>query len=465
MVGATLAHYRVLELLGRGGMGEVYAAEDLKLKRRVALKVLPADVADNPERRRRFEREAQAVASLNHPGIVTIYSVEHADGRSFLSMELVEGRTLEQAVPVGGLPLAGFLTIAIQLADALNAAHERGILHRDLKPGNVMLTHGGRIKVLDFGLAKLATAAPARALEAYGPLTTSSGQIVGTLSYMAPEQAEGRTVDHRADIFGLGVLLYELLAGIRPFAGESNVALLTSLLRDTPRPITEVRRDVPEELAPIVQKCLEKDPTRRYQSAADLRVALETVQARTQPRLRRPLPRAVLGGAVATVLLLTGFVGWFGAGANDSADAPQADASVTALVLINGRSVAILDLTNRTGDPSLAVFGRMISESIATSLAAEGIPVVTATEASAADGLTIAGGYALDRGELRIDVQVLAASRGTAVRVLDTIRVPRSALEFGAETTRQRTVSAVQAVFASQPPTAAAGAAATAPTP
>jgi hypothetical protein len=434
-------------------MGEVYAAEDLRLRRRVALKVLPADVADNPERRRRFEREAQAVASLNHPGIVTIYAVEHEDGRSFLAMELVEGRTLEQAVPPGGLPLGDFLAIAIQLADALHAAHERGILHRDLKPGNVMLTHRGRIKVLDFGLAKLASAAPAAALEAHGPLTTSSGQIVGTLSYMAPEQAEGRKIDHRADIFGLGVLLYELLAGIRPFGGESNVALLTSLLRDTPRPITEVRRDVPPALAPIVQKCLEKDPANRYQSAADLRAALEAVQASVRPRLRRPLPRAALAATVAAVLLLTGFVAWYGVkDTSGSAATPATPQTAAAPVLITGRSVAMLDLVDRTGDASLAAFGRLVSESLATALAAEGIPVVTATEASAGDGLTIAGGYTVERGDLRVDIQLLAASRGTALRVLDPVRVPRSALEFGAETTRQRIVSAIHGVFEAQPP-------------
>jgi predicted Ser/Thr protein kinase len=454
MVGTTLSHYRVLELLGRGGMGEVYAAEDLKLRRRVALKVLPVEMAENAERRRRFEREAQAVAALNHPGIVTIYSVEHDAGRSFLTMELVEGRTLEQAVPAGGLPLAQFLRIAIQLADAMNAAHERGILHRDLKPGNVMLTKDGRIKVLDFGLAKLADVAPAAALNVQGPLTTSSGQIVGTLSYMAPEQAEGRTIDHRADIFGLGVLLYELAAGIRPFGGESNVALLTALLRDTPRPITEMRTDLPPALAPIIQRCLEKDPAARYQSAGDLGAALETVRISMTPALRRPLPSWVLPTAVAVIVFLAGMLGWLALRqpVESLAATTLAATATETQVLITGRQVAMLDFANRTGDPALDAFGRMVSEAMAGTLASEGIPVVGATEASAADGLTIAGAYTVEGDQVRFDARLIAASRGTVMRVLDPVRIPRSSLQAGAEMTRQRIMSAVLAVFNAQQP-------------
>lgn len=454
MVGTTLSHYRVLELLGRGGMGEVYAAEDLKLRRRVALKVLPVEMAENAERRRRFEREAQAIAALNHPGIVTIYSVEHDAGRSFLTMELVEGRTLEQAVPAGGLPLPEFLRIAIQLADAMNAAHDRGILHRDVKPGNVMLTKDGRIKVLDFGLAKLADAAPAAALNVQGPLTTSSGQIVGTLSYMAPEQAEGRTIDHRADIFGLGVLLYELAAGIRPFGGESNVALLTALLRDTPRPINEMRTDLPPALAPIIQRCLEKDPSARYQSAGDLQAALETLQVSITPALRRPLPTWALPAAAAVIAFLTGLLVWVALRqpVESLAATPAAAKAVETQVLITGRQVALLDFTNRTGDPALNAFGRMVSESMAAALASEGIPVVGATEASAADGLTIAGVYTVEGDDLRFDARLIAASRGTVLRALDPIRVPRTTLAAGAEMTRNRIMSTVLSVFQSQPP-------------
>jgi predicted Ser/Thr protein kinase len=453
MVGTTLSHYRVLELLGRGGMGEVYAAEDLKLRRRVALKVLPAEMAENAERHRRFEREAQAVAALNHPGIVTIYSVEHDAGRSFLTMELVEGRTLEQAVPEHGLPLPEFLRIGIQLADAMNAAHERGILHRDLKPGNVMLTKDGRIKVLDFGLAKLADP-PVAALSVQGPLTTSSGQIVGTLSYMAPEQAEGRTIDHRADIFGLGVLLYELAAGMRPFGGESNVALLTALLRDTPRPLTEMRTDLPPALTPIIQRCLEKDPAARYQSAGDLCAALEALRASTTPALRRPLPPWVFAGAVGLIALFTGILMWLALRppVESLAATPLGAATIETHVPITGRQVAMLDFANSTGDPGLDAFGRMVSESIAAALAADLIPVVGATDASAADGLTIAGAYTIDGDEVRFEARLISASRGAVMRVLDPVRVPRNSLQAGAEMARNRVVSAVRAVFEAQQP-------------
>jgi hypothetical protein len=314
-----------------------------------------------------------------------------------------------------------------------------------------MLTKDGRIKVLDFGLAKLADAAPAAALSVQGPLTTSSGQIVGTLSYMAPEQAEGRSVDHRADIFGLGVLLYELAAGIRPFGGESNVAVLTALLRDTPRPITEMRSDLPLGLAPIVQRCLEKDPTSRYQSAADLRAALEELRASTTPVLRRPVPAWLVPAVVATLLITAG-LGWLtlrrpvdtlGAGA-------RGGASAVTPVLITGRQVALLDFTNSTGDPSLDAFGRMVSEAIAGALASEGIPMVSATDASAADGVTVAGAYVVEGDELRFDARLMSASRGAVIRILDPIRVPRGGLQAGADVVRQRLMLAIVATFASQ---------------
>jgi tRNA A-37 threonylcarbamoyl transferase component Bud32 len=450
MVGTTVSHYRVLELLGRGGMGEVYAAEDLRLRRRVALKVLPPEMAENPERRRRFEREAQAVASLSHPSIVTIYSVEQEGNTSFLTMELVEGQTLDQVIPEGGLPLADFLQIAIPLADAVDAAHTQGILHRDLKPANVMLTKDGRIKVLDFGLAKLADEQPAAALNMQAPLTTSSGQIVGTLSYMAPEQAEGRRVDRRADIFGIGVLLYELAAGMRPFSGESNVALLTSLLRDTPRPITEMRSDLPAALAPIIDRCLEKEPSKRYQSAAELRADLEAL--RSEAAAARNRPRSWTYSAAAAAAMIVGLVAWW------SLRSPAQSAAATALdttavempVLITGRKVAILDFANRTGDPALEAFGRMVGEAMAAGLASEGVPVVTATEASAADGLTIAGSYVIDGGDVRFDGRLLAASRGSVLRVLEPVRGPRSSLLIAADSVRHRIMPVVLASFDAQ---------------
>ena len=256
-------------------MGEVYLAEDLTLDRRVALKVLSPALAQDPARLERFQREAKAVAALNHPHIVTIYSVQEADGIRFIAMELVEGDSLNLWVRPGGLPVAKVCEIGIALADALAAAHEKGIVHRDLKPANVMITPEGRVKVLDFGLAKLATGglfgtdSETNAGTRAGTLTTE-GAVVGTVPYMSPEQLQGAPVDHRTDLFSLGVLLYELATGERPFVGGNAAALTSSILRDTPPPLVEVREDVPGELARIVAYCLRKDVRDRYQTARDV---------------------------------------------------------------------------------------------------------------------------------------------------------------------------------------------------
>lgn len=281
MVGGTVGHYKVLEALGAGGMGEVFIAHDTTLDRRVALKVLPASVAADPDRRDRFTREARAVAALNHPNIVTIHSVEQAGETYFLTMELVDGRTLADLIPAKGLPLDRLLNLAIPLADAVSAAHSHGITHRDLKPANVMVTTDGRVKVLDFGLAKLKEdllAADGSATTLQAQPLTGEGQIVGTVSYMSPEQAEGKPVDHRSDIFSLGVVLYKMATGDLPFKGESSVSTLSSILRDTPRPITDINPSLPRDLAKTVRRALTKDPEHRYQSAKDLRNDLEELK-------------------------------------------------------------------------------------------------------------------------------------------------------------------------------------------
>jgi TolB-like protein len=281
--GARLGAYEILSLLGTGGMGEVYRAHDPKLKRDVAIKVLPQHTATDSERRARFEREAQSIAALNHPNIVTIYSVEEADGVLFLTMELVDGQPLDGVIAKGGLPLARILALAIPLADAVSAAHQKGITHRDLKPANVMVTADGRVKVLDFGLAKLVEpAALVAEVTALPTVLTGEGRIVGTVSYMSPEQAEGKPVDHRSDIFSLGVILYELATGERPFTGETSVSLLSSIIRDAPRPATELRPALPRELGRIIKQCLVKDPEYRYQSAKDIRNELRALQQESE---------------------------------------------------------------------------------------------------------------------------------------------------------------------------------------
>src|SRR5277367_4918134 len=251
-------------------MGEVYRAADTKLGRDVALKVLPAPMARDPEFLARFQREARAVAALNHPHIVTIYSVEESHGANFLTMELVEGQPLDRMIPAGGMSAAQIAEIAGALADALAAAHDKGIVHRDLKPANVMVASEGRVKVLDFGLAKdIRGADPANAT-----LTSSSqtqmGVVMGTPAYMSPEQTSGRPLDHRTDIFSLGVLLHEMSTGHRPFEGASAAELVSAILRDTPPSVTEVRPDLPSDLARVIRRCLEKDPRHRVQTARDV---------------------------------------------------------------------------------------------------------------------------------------------------------------------------------------------------
>jgi Tol biopolymer transport system component len=285
MIGTTINHYRILEKIGSGGMGEIYLAEDVKLSRRVALKVLPAEFAASPDRLGRFEREAKAIAALNHPNIVTIHSIEQSDpgdgaaeaaaGKPlhFLTMELVTGKPLSAVIPKGGLELGRLLDLGLAMTEAMTAAHEKGITHRDLKPDNIMIGDDGRLKILDFGLAKLkedATPAPDGSELPTQAVQTEDGRILGTVAYMAPEQAEGKPVDPRSDVFSMGVLLYEMATGERPFKGDTRISIISSIMRDTPTSVTELNRALPRHLGRIVKRCLSKEPNRRYSSARDL---------------------------------------------------------------------------------------------------------------------------------------------------------------------------------------------------
>ncbi len=373
-VGRTIGGYQILESLGSGGMGEVYLALDPRLDRRVALKVLSPEVASHPEKIQRFQREAKAVASLNHPGIVTLYTpLEEDGGLRFMTMELVEGETLSKSIPARGFGVERFLSLAIALTDAVSAAHQKGILHRDLKPDNVMLTPDGRLKVLDFGLAKL------RYDEADGDRTmretqsvTQDGRIVGTVAYMSPEQAQGLPLDHRSDIFTLGIMLYEMATGERPFRGNTNLSVLSSILKDTPRPASELRDDVPKPLARMIQRALEKRPEDRYQSTTDLRRDLEDLKrdvdtgeltigtttgrrklvAGTLGRRRWALPVATL----AAVLVLGGLAAVFRGG---HAPATAQDGR---------RSLAVLYFDNVTGDSELDWLRTGLTDMLVTNL-------------------------------------------------------------------------------------------------
>ena len=281
LVGRSLTHYKIREEIGRGGMGEVYVAEDTKLHRNVALKILPREM-DSEERRKRFEREAQAIAALNHPNIVHVYSVEKAEGVHFITMELVHGKTLSELIPKGGMPLETFLEIAIPLADAVSAAHEERIIHRDLKPDNLMVSDKGRLKILDFGLAKLKQEFGESGIsELPTQSATGEGRILGTVAYMSPEQAEGKKVDHRSDIFSIGIILYEMVTGRRPFQGDTTASLLSSIIKDTPTSVMEVKPSLPHILGRIINRCLVKDPEHRYQTAKDVRNELEDLKVET----------------------------------------------------------------------------------------------------------------------------------------------------------------------------------------
>jgi len=260
MIGKTISHYRIVEKLGEGGMGVVCRAEDTKLHRAVALKFLPPEFTRDTAARERFVHEAQAAAALNHPNICTIYEIDEYEGQSFIAMELVEGESLRDRIERGPLKVDGALEIAIHIAQGLQAAHEKGIVHRDIKSANIMLTASGQVKVMDFGLAKLAGASK----------VTREGTTLGTAGYMSPEQARGEDADSRTDIWSLGVVLYEMLTGLLPFKGDYEQAILFQIANAVPEPVTSVRTGVPVELERIVNKCLEKDRAERYQTAADL---------------------------------------------------------------------------------------------------------------------------------------------------------------------------------------------------
>jgi serine/threonine protein kinase/tetratricopeptide (TPR) repeat protein len=273
-IASRLGVFEIVARIGAGGMGEVYRANDTRLGRSVAIKVLPPAFLDDPARLARFEREARMLAALNHPNIVTLYSFEEAGAVHFLTMELVEGRPLSHLISKDGLPVDRILEFGAAICEALAAAHDKGIVHRDLKPGNVMVTAEGRIKVLDFGLAKeIGGANSEQTLQTLAGLT-EAGVVMGTPPYCSPEQIAGRDIDHRTDIFSLGTMLYEMGSGQRPFQGNSAAELASAILRDAPRPLGELRAGLPEGLCGVIQRCLEKNAGNRFQSARDVLSAL-----------------------------------------------------------------------------------------------------------------------------------------------------------------------------------------------
>jgi len=317
MVGRTVLHYQLIEKLGAGGMGEVYKARDTRLNRFVALKVLPASMSADPECRRRFLQEAQAASALNHPNIITIYDIV-ADGEDqYMVAEYVAGKTLLELIGKQGLAVSQVIAYASQMAEALSVAHQAHIIHRDLKPANVMVTGGGLVKLLDFGLAKQVPGVPGdptatTATHVWAPLTMD-GSIMGTLNYMSPEQAEGKALDARSDIFSFGAVLYEMLTGQPAFRGDSAISTLSAVLRDEVRPIAELMPGVPPELDQIVGQCLRKDPGERFQSMREVQAALAPLRARSDsgalfdgvPTMRTmvPLPPATRSSKTPSIAI------------------------------------------------------------------------------------------------------------------------------------------------------------------
>jgi len=360
MIGRTISHYEITEKLGEGGMGVVYKARDTRLKRFVALKVLPPEKVADAERKRRFAQEARAASALNHPNIVTVHDIDQADGVDFIAMEYVEGKTLDELIGRKGLKLNEALKCAIQIADALAKAHAAGIVHRDLKPGNVMVTPDGRVKVLDFGLAKLTETAPVGPEDSTltAAPSTELGAVVGTAAYMSPEQAEGKKVDARSDIFSFGSLLYEMLTGRRAFRRDSTALTLAAILHMEPPPLPA---EMPHDLEKVITLCLRKDPARRFQHMGDVKVELEALkeesdsgklageQAPARLRSRRIL-RSALPAAAVLVLAASSVFLWQRMHAK-----PLTDKDVLVLA----------DFTNTTGD---SVFDDALKQGLSVQL-------------------------------------------------------------------------------------------------
>jgi eukaryotic-like serine/threonine-protein kinase len=319
MIGTTISHYQIVEKLGEGGMGVVYKARDLRLDRFVCIKILHPEQLKDESRKQRFIQEAKAASSLNHPNIVTIHEIDQAGGIDFMVMEFVAGKTLQQVIPGGGMPLPDVLKYAIPIARALAAANAAGIVHRDVKPGNIIIGANGIVKVLDFGLAKL-TAPEISAADETQTRTahTEEGTIVGTAAYMSPEQAQGKPVDARSDIFSFGAMLYEMICGRRAFQGANTMSTLAAILEKAPAPLAERDSRIPRELERVVMRCLRKDPERRFQTMADLRVELEDLKEESESGKLTPVQPALptrgrpwlVAGLAAALVLLAATGGW-----------------------------------------------------------------------------------------------------------------------------------------------------------
>ncbi len=458
LTGHSISHYQVLSLLGAGGMGEVYLAQDMSLGRKVALKLLPAEFTKDPDRVRRFKQEARAASALNHPNIITIYEIgetqKEARGLHFIATEFIDGQTLRERMRQHPPKLAESLDVALQVASALVAAHEAGIVHRDIKPENVMARKDGLVKVLDFGLAK-PTAPQVATVESDAPtalqVSTQSGMVIGTAAYMSPEQARGLKVDRRTDIFNLGVVLYEMLAGRRPFEGATMSDVIAALLTAEPPPLGQLCAEAPAELEQIVGKCLAKDREDRYQSAEELIAELKALQTGSQAEVaaasrgteatgaRFASRRWPVVAAIVAVLIvgLVYFLVW------RRAPAVQPDQI---------KSLAVLPLENLSGDPAQEYFADGMTEALISNLTqVRALRVISQTSVMRFKGsrkplaeiarelnvdAVIEGSVQRDSGRVKITARLIRVVNETPLRSFDYERELADVLKLQSEVAR-----------------------------
>jgi len=468
LIGRTLGHYRIAEKIGEGGMGVVYRADDERLDRDVAIKVLPDSVAADPDRLRRFEREAKAVAALSHPNILEIFDFDTEGGVTYAVTELLEGQSLRQRITRGLSDWRSAVTMCAAVADGLAAAHKGEIIHRDLKPENVFLTVDDEVKILDFGLAKVLRPEGAGGLRSEAPtgsMETRAGSVMGTVGYMSPEQVRGEPVDHRTDIFALGCLLHELLCGQRAFPGNSDAEVATAILSRQPTPLRQTGCDLPVDVQPIVDRCLEKSPVRRFQNASDLSFALRSLTTGSGSGDPTPGPRLLRGWrlAAAAAIVIAAVAGAVILRGDRTTDAP-AEISTG----LNPKLVAAAAFENRTGRPELDNLGLVAADWLTNCLARidaiDVVPIGLGVESRAGAtspqevaeatgaGIVVTGAYYLEGDTLRFQANLTDATRGSLLRSLDPSAGPVDQPMISIESLGSDVAGAVASLFSGWDP-------------